>query len=133
MPEQHGKIVTQPIELGDNVVVARTLADYAIGSGDISSGAVVLAKLRAYQVNASQPNTSGPLTLSHSLGTTPTMYGATPLSHADFAQLLHVEVANVNNSQMTIRGIFSLSGTYSGGVLNAPVSGLPYHVWAIAP
>ena len=125
MPREHGKVVTQPINLGDNVVVARTLADYAVGSGDISSGAIVAAKLRAYQVNTSVPDQSS-LTLSHNLGTAPTMYGLTLISHVS-SYGVTPNLGSANNSQLTIRLLASGSGQV------VPVSGLFVNVWAIAP
>jgi len=105
----------------------RALIPYAVGSGDISSGAIVVAKLRAFQVNASQPDHSGPITVSHNLGTTPTMYGASVLSHASAGQILHAEVGLINDSRISVRAIFS------GGGVGASVSGLPMNIWCIAP
>ena len=113
--KETGRVVTRPADLGDNVVVRRTIGDDEIYTD----------KMKEWHANVSA--TSGGVTemtmsYAHNLGSA-RIYGATMLSHAS-AGGVDVRIGLVNASQIGL----SFSQFHSGHVA---VRGLGAHAWVM--
>lgn len=112
-----GTKITESKELGDNVVITRTLAD----------DQVTMPKVLEYHDNVSCISggvETSVFLVSHNLNVSPRIYGATVLSHAS-GRFNQAQVGAMNQSQMAI----VIQATVSG---HLAASGLFVHAFAMA-